>query len=87
MRSASEGGLRLALFVLPGIGLLALALGLSPWADGVPVVGLLLGVLVVVGGWCLLGWGMMRLPYPCWAVPRWARETVARRFEKEGWLR
>ncbi|MDH2414580.1 hypothetical protein [Nocardioides sp. CER19] len=85
--AAGEGGVRLALFVLPGIGLLALALGLGPWADDVPAIGLLLLVLVLAGALLLFGWGMMRLPYPRWAVPGWARHTIALRFEKEGWLR
>jgi hypothetical protein len=84
--SSGERGVRLSLFVLPGIGLCALALGISPWLDGGPG-GLLLLVLVAAGLVCLLGWGMMQLPYPRWTVPGWARERVARRFEKEGWLR
>lgn len=84
--SSGEFGVRVSLFVLPGIGLCALALGITPWADG-PVAGLLLLVLIVVGLMSLLGWGLMRLPYPRWTVPGWARETIAVPYDKKGRLR
>lgn len=86
-RSVSESGLRFSLFVLPGIGMLALALGLAPWADDSALAGLVLLVLVAAGLVCLFGWGAMRLPYPRWTVPGWARDGVATRFGKRGWQR
>ncbi|GAA4873314.1 hypothetical protein [Serinicoccus chungangensis] len=87
LRSPTEAGLRGTLFVLPGLGLLSLLVGLSPWIAEVPALGFLALVLAPVGLWLVFGWGALALPYPRWSVPGWARERIARRFGKERWLR
>lgn len=87
LRSPSEAGVRGALFVLPGLGLLSLLVGLSSWMGDVPALGFLALVLAPVGLWLVFGWGALSLPYPRWSVPGWARESIARRFDKERWMR
>lgn len=85
---ASEGILRFHLFVVPGIGILALVLGLAPWYDDLPALfGLLVGIAVLIGFVVLFVWGILQFPYPRWTVPNWARTKIAERFDKEAWLR
>ena len=85
--SPSEAGVRGALFVLPGVGVLSLLVGLSAWISEVPALGFLALVLAPLGLWLVFGWGALALPYPRWSVPRWARGSIARRFDKKRWLR
>lgn len=84
--AATETRVRMALFILPGLGLLALVFGLAPWLDDVPVLVVLYPFLLLVGVLGLFVWGFLQVPYPRWSVPGWAREKVARRFGKEKWL-
>ncbi|ANS78082.1 hypothetical protein SGUI_0686 [Serinicoccus hydrothermalis] len=87
LRAPRESGIRRAMFVFPGIGVLSLLVGLSPWMEGTPLLGLLALVLAPLGLWLVFGWGALALPYPRWSVPGWARETIGARFGKERWTR
>ncbi|WP_298746294.1 hypothetical protein [uncultured Serinicoccus sp.] len=87
LRGPSEASIRGSLFVLPGLGLLSLLVGLSPWIADVPALGFLALVLAPLGLWLVFGWGALALPYPRWSVPAWARGPIARRFGKKRWSR
>lgn len=87
LRAPRESGVRGAMFVLPGVGILSLLVGLAPWLEESPLLGLAALVLAPLGLWLVFGWGALALPYPRWSVPGWARETIGARFDKTRWRR
>ena len=70
--SPSETAPHMALFVRPGLGLVLLSLGLIRPLGDIAVVGPLVALLGPIG-LILLFWGILRLPYPRWWVPGFAR--------------